>query len=98
MTEKDKAPRGEAGGTGGGELPATMPFEDALRELEGIVARMDDGSLSLEDSLTAYQRGTALVRHCQKALEAVREQIQILDGELLKPAQELLGDRINDAG
>ncbi len=69
-----------------------------MRELETIVARMDDGSLTLEDSLAAYKRGAELVRRCQEALEAVREQVQILDGEMLKPAGELFAERSADAG
>ncbi len=69
-----------------------------MRELETIVARMDDGSLTLEESLAAYKRGAELVRRCQEALEAVREQVQILDGEMLKPAGELFAERSADAG
>lgn len=60
-------------------------FEQAMGELEGIVRRMDDGTLSLEESLEAYKRGAFLVRRCQEALDAVRQQVQVLDGELLKP-------------
>jgi exodeoxyribonuclease VII small subunit len=60
-------------------------FEDAMRELEAIVAKMDEGSLGLEDSLLAYRRGAELVKQCQVSLEAVREQVQVLDGTLLRP-------------
>ncbi len=79
-------------------VPKEASFEEAMRELETIVARMDDGSLTLEDSLAAYKRGAELVRRCQEALEAVREQVQILDGEMLKPAGELFAERSADAG
>jgi exodeoxyribonuclease VII small subunit len=80
--------------------PARAPvsFEEAMRELEAIVGRMDDGSLGLEESLAAYKRGAELVRRCQEALEAVREQVQVLDGEMLRPAGELLSERGPDAG
>ncbi len=74
-----------------------MPFEQALSELEGIVASMDDGSLSLEASLVAYKRGADLVRRCQGALEAVRQQVQVLEGELLRPMEELAADGDSDA-
>ncbi|MGA2552988.1 MAG: exodeoxyribonuclease VII small subunit [Burkholderiaceae bacterium] len=75
-----------------------VSFEDALRELEGIVSRMDDGTLSLEESVVAYRRGAELVRRCQAALESVRDQVQILDGEMLRPAGELFAERSADAG
>jgi exodeoxyribonuclease VII small subunit len=60
-------------------------FEQAMQELETIVAKLDEGSLGLEQSLVAYRRGAELVKHCQAQLEAVREQVQVLDGELLRP-------------
>ena len=74
-----------------------LSFEAALEELEGIVARMDDGTLSLEESLKAYQRGAELVKHCQKSLERVRQQVQVLEGDLLSPADEALGTDDDDA-
>ncbi len=85
-------------GKNNAEVPKEATFEEAMRELETIVARMDDGSLTLEESLAAYKRGAELVRRCQEALEAVREQVQILDGEMLKPAGELFAERSADAG
>jgi exodeoxyribonuclease VII small subunit len=72
------------------EVAPLATFEEAMRELEAIVSKMDEGSLGLEDSLTAYRRGADLIRQCQTALEAVREQVQVLDGAVLRPlaAQE----------
>jgi exodeoxyribonuclease VII small subunit len=72
-------------------------FEAALEELESIVARMDDGSLSLEESLKAYQRGAELVKLCQKSLERVRQQVQVLEGDLLKPLDDALAVDDGDA-
>ena len=67
-------------------LAADAPtFEKALDELEGIVEKMEDGTLSLEDSLAAYRRGAALVKVCETALEHAKDQVRVLDGELLKP-------------
>ncbi|MDB5800910.1 MAG: exodeoxyribonuclease small subunit [Rhodocyclales bacterium] len=58
-------------------------FEDAVTELEQIVVIMESGTLSLEESLTSFQRGTALLRHCRGALESAEQRIRILqDGEL----------------
>jgi exodeoxyribonuclease VII small subunit len=70
---------------------ATVPFERALDELETIVAQMEDGTLSLEQSLAAYRRGAELVKACETALERAKEQVRVLDGELLRPLSEVAG-------
>lgn len=58
-------------------------FEDAVTELEQIVAIMESGTLSLEESLASFQRGTQLLRHCRGALESAEQRIRVLqDGEL----------------
>ena len=69
---------------------APVPFEHALEELESIVMRMEDGSLSLDQSLAAYRRGAALVKVCETALEHAKEQVRVLDGELLRPLSEMV--------
>lgn len=53
-------------------------FEQALKELEGLVERMEEGELTLEESLKAYERGIALSRVCQKALDDAEQRIRIL--------------------
>ena len=53
-------------------------FEQALKELEGLVERMEEGELSLEESLKTYERGIALSRACQKALDDAEQRIRIL--------------------
>ena len=57
------------------ESPA---FEDALEELEAIVEKMEDGEPSLEESLGLFERGMALTRRCQKALDDAEQQIRTL--------------------
>ena len=47
---------------------ADMSFEDALRELETIVERLERGDAALEDSIAIYQRGAALKAHCEGKL------------------------------
>jgi exodeoxyribonuclease VII small subunit len=60
-----------------------LSFEAALAELESIVQGMESGKLSLEESLAAYQRGASLLKHCQGALAAAEQKIQVLEaGEL----------------
>ncbi len=73
----------ESGSDNEGPLPEN--YEAALAELEQLVARMEGGALSLEESLAAYRRGAALVAYCQQQLEKVEQQVRVLDGETLKP-------------
>ena len=63
----------------------TVPFEQALSELERIVHQMENGSLSLEHSLASYKRGVALVASCRDSLNSARQQVKILEGDLMKP-------------
>ncbi|AOJ77815.1 exodeoxyribonuclease VII small subunit [Burkholderia ubonensis] len=70
---------------GNGTEPLPDNYEMALAELETLVARMEGGALSLEDSLAAYRRGAALVAFCQQQLEKVEQQVRVLDGATLKP-------------
>ncbi len=62
-----------------------LTFEQALAELEKIVARMEGGQLSLEDTLAAHKRGLELAKQCQVRLEKAQQQVKILEGEVLKP-------------
>lgn len=59
-------------------------FESAVAELEGLVASMETGKLSLEDSLAAYKRGMELTTWCQKTLADAEQQVKILENGLLK--------------
>jgi exodeoxyribonuclease VII small subunit len=80
--EHAPADENAGGGADGGPLPDS--YEAALAELDGLVERMESGSLSLEESLAAYRRGAVLVRFCQQQLEKVEQQVRVLDGETLK--------------
>ncbi|MFA6313458.1 MAG: exodeoxyribonuclease VII small subunit [Sterolibacterium sp.] len=62
--------------------PAT--FEASLAELEAIVRDMEAGQLPLEESLAAYERGTALLKHCQEALGAAEQKLKILEDGALR--------------
>jgi exodeoxyribonuclease VII small subunit len=69
-----------------GEQSAAGPsFEKALAELERIVAQMESGNLTLEQSLAAHKRGLELAKYCREKLEAAQQQVQVLEGEVLKP-------------
>ena len=60
-------------------------FEEAMAELEQLVAKMETGELPLEASVAAYQRGSELVKYCVAQLERVERQVKVLEGEMLKP-------------
>lgn len=53
-------------------------FEGALKELETLVARLEQGELSLEESLRQFERGIALTRACQQALAEAEQKVSIL--------------------
>ena len=56
-------------------------FEEALEELERLVSSMEEGELSLEDSMTAFEKGIKLTRECQTALQKAEQKVQILLNE-----------------
>ena len=65
----------------GAEAPAN--YEAALTELEALVAAMEGGQLPLEGLLTNYRRGAELLQFCRSKLEAVEQQVRVLeDGQL----------------
>lgn len=53
-----------------------MTFEDNLKKLEGLVAKMESGALNLDDMIRAFEEGRSLVATCQKDLEAIRLRIE----------------------
>ena len=65
--------------------PAT--YEAALAELESLVAAMEAGQMPLEGLLTSYRRGSELLRFCRSRLQAVEQQVQVLEDGQLKAWQ-----------
>ncbi len=57
---------------------STNLFEDSLAELEQLVEQMEQGDISLEESLKSFERGVKLTRTCQKALQEAEQKVQIL--------------------
>jgi exodeoxyribonuclease VII small subunit len=55
-----------------------VDLEKALKELEALVEKMEQGDLPLEESLQHFERGIQLTRQCQKALLAAEQKVQIL--------------------
>lgn len=56
-------------------------FERALEDLEQLVSAMEEGELSLEDSLQAFEKGIKLTRKCQAALKQAEQKVQVLINE-----------------
>ena len=57
-----------------------MKFEDSLRKLEELVARMESGDMNLDDMIKAFEEGRKLVETCQKDLESIRQRIEKVTG------------------
>ncbi|PLC51185.1 exodeoxyribonuclease VII small subunit [Pollutimonas subterranea] len=60
-------------------------FETALAQLEALVAKMENGSLALDQSLASYEEGVELAKICQRRLDQAEQQVKVLQGNLLKP-------------
>lgn len=60
---------------------AAMPFDKALEELRGVVTRLEEGGLPLEESIALYERGAALHEHCGQLLDSAELRVQrLVDG------------------
>lgn len=71
-------------------------FEQAMKELEAILAEIERGEVGLEASLEKYERGNFLIQHCQGILNAAEKQIEVIskgpDGQLkTEPLAETAG-------
>ena len=55
---------------------ANLSFEDALKELETIVDRLEKGDVELEASISIYERGEALRAHCDKLLRSAEARVE----------------------
>ena len=75
-------------------------FEDELADLEGIVSQIDSGELSLEESISAFERGVTLVRSLNQKLDEVERRVEVLirdsRGELKRSPYQ--GDLVRDNG
>ncbi len=81
------------------EIAADKKFEDALQDLEGVVEKLDAGTLSLEESLQAFEEGVALVRFLEEKLTEVEKRVEVLtrDNSGLFQTQSLETDEEGDA-
>ncbi len=58
----------------------TESYEKKLEELKEIVAKLEDGSASLDEMILLYERGTTLVKECEKILEEAEMKVSVLQG------------------
>ncbi|WP_377302314.1 exodeoxyribonuclease VII small subunit [Piscinibacterium candidicorallinum] len=63
------------------EAPLPETFEAAMAELTRLVSDMEAGSMSLAESLAAYERGKRLERFCQEQLQIVEDQLKLIDAQ-----------------
>ncbi|SNX28026.1 Exodeoxyribonuclease VII small subunit [Polynucleobacter meluiroseus] len=56
-----------------------LRYEQAVKELEKLISDMESGKFSLEETLLAYQRGAALLKHCQGMLAQVEQQVRVFE-------------------
>ena len=64
--------------------PGSMSYEDAMRELEEIVERIEDGEIGLEQSLTERKRGEALIRRCRSIIDQAEQELEHIDRDAIE--------------
>ena len=81
------------------DIAADKKFENALQDLEGVVEKLDSGTLSLEESLQAFEEGVALVRFLEEKLTEVEKRVEVLtrDNSGLFQTRSLETDEEEDA-
>ena len=78
------------------DQPNQYQLEQSLNELEHLVAQMELGEQSLDDSLAAYERGIALYRQCQTALEQAEQRVTLVNNANNPEQQTPFTDDSND--
>jgi len=84
-----------------GKETVSQKFETALEELEQVVEQLESGDLSLEDSLSAFEKGVGLVKLCNHKLNEVEKKIEVLvkdreGGLQLKPFEDFSAEKESD--
>jgi exodeoxyribonuclease VII small subunit len=58
-----------------------LSFEQAIKELTGIVGKIEQGEITLQDSIQQYERGMTLIKHCRKILQEAEKRIEKIADE-----------------
>ncbi len=61
------------------QIDPDLRYDQAVKELEKLISDMEAGKFSLEETLLAYQRGAALLKHCQGMLAQVEQQVRVFE-------------------
>ena len=69
-----------------GGAPPPAPFEEALRLLDEVVARLESGDVGLEEAVALFERGQGYLAVCRERLAAAQKRIEELTAEDLPPA------------
>lgn len=56
----------------------SLSFEDAMAELEDVVRKLEAGDVALDDSISLYERGAALKKHCEAKLKAAEAKVEAI--------------------
>jgi len=73
---------------------ARLSFEDALKELESVVGRLESGDVPLDESIALYARGDTLRRHCDDKLKAAQARVE----EITRGPDGAVGAKPSDLG
>ena len=68
-----------------------MSFEDAMKELEKLVDSLDKGDVSLDEAITAYDRGSQLKEYCEKKLNEAKMKIETIQSS---DKEEVVADQL----
>lgn len=72
----------------------TKTFEQSIAELEEIVSKLEGGNVTLDESLTLFEKGIKMSKNCQKMLDSAEKKVSILmaneDGEMVK--EDFIGE------
>ncbi len=74
--------------------PSLADFETSLQSLKELVAKLENGSLTLEESLNAFKEASQLAAQCESQLEAVDEQVRVITENMQKRGAELIETRV----
>ena len=70
-----------------------LGFEQAIKELAGIVGKIEQGEIALQDSLGQYERGMALIKHCREILQKAEQRIEKIAEEKTEVRRQKSEDR-----
>ncbi len=72
-------------------LPMPVSFEAAVAELDALVSKVESGQMPLAEMLGSYRRGASLLAHCRAQLQAVEDQVKVLEDGEFKPLRPVAG-------